>query len=295
MTTRQDLVAGTGTGIVLAAEADQQARRRRPVLLYLAVAWLAIVILGAVLANVLPIQNPLAIHPAVSYEGPSAAHWFGTDQLGRDLFARTVYGARISLLVGITATALAAVVGAALGLVGGYLQGITDTAVMGLMDVLLAFPGIVIALALTSFLGPSARNVILAIAVLSVPVFARLTRSVALSLSQREFVQIARTLGTPTWRIMVFELGPNVATTVLAFVPVVVAVAILVEGTLSFLGIGVPPPTPTWGTMIAQGESVFATQSYMSLLPAAVMFLTILSLNSVGRFLGRRADRGRAV
>ena len=285
----------TGTGVVLSADAGQSARRGRSVALYLALGCLIALILAAALANVLPIQNPMAIHPLASYHGPSAGHWFGTDQLGRDQFARAIYGARISLIVGFSATALAALIGTALGLVGGYLQGVTDTVVMGLMDVLLAFPGIVIALALTSFLGPSVRNVILAIAVLSVPVFARLTRSVGLSLAQREFVQVARTLGTPAWRIITFELGPNVAGAVLAFVPVMVAVSILVEGTLSFLGIGVPPPTPTWGTMIAQGQSVFATSSYMSLLPAAMMFLTILALNTVGRWLSRRSDRGRAV
>jgi peptide/nickel transport system permease protein len=283
----------TGTGIVLADDSEQAARRGRPVSLYLALGWLVVVILAAALANVLPIQNPSAIHALASYQAPSAAHWFGTDQLGRDQFARVVYGARISLIVGFSATAIAALAGTALGLVGGYLQGVTDTVVMGLMDVLLAFPGIVVALALTSFLGPSVRNVILAIAVLSLPVFARLTRSVGLSLAQREFVQVARTLGTPAWRIITFELGPNVAGAVLAFVPVMVAVSILIEGTLSFLGIGVPPPTPTWGTMIAQGESVFATSSYMSLLPAAVMFLTILALNTVGRRLSRRSDRGK--
>jgi peptide/nickel transport system permease protein len=283
----------TGTGIVLADDSEQATRRGRPVSLYLALGWLVVVILAAALANVLPIQNPAAIHALVSYQAPSAAHWFGTDQLGRDQFARVVYGARISLIVGFSATAIAALAGTALGLVGGYLQGVTDTLVMGLMDVLLAFPGIVVALALTSFLGPSVRNVILAIAVLSLPVFARLTRSVGLSLAQREFVQVARTLGTPAWRIITFELGPNVAGAVLAFVPVMVAVSILIEGTLSFLGIGVPPPTPTWGTMIAQGESVFATSSYMSLLPAAVMFLTILALNTVGRRLSRRSDRGK--
>ena len=283
----------TGTGIVLADDSEQATRRGRPVSLYLALGWLVVVILAAALANVLPIQNPAAIHALVSYQAPSAAHWFGTDQLGRDQFARVVYGARISLIVGFSATAIAALAGTTLGLVGGYLQGVTDTLVMGLMDVLLAFPGIVVALALTSFLGPSVRNVILAIAVLSLPVFARLTRSVGLSLAQREFVQVARTLGTPAWRIITFELGPNVAGAVLAFVPVMVAVSILIEGTLSFLGIGVPPPTPTWGTMIAQGESVFATSSYMSLLPAAVMFLTILALNTVGRRLSRRSDRGK--
>jgi peptide/nickel transport system permease protein len=283
----------SGTGIVLVTGAGRRSRRP-PAGLWLALAWLAVIILAAALANVLPIQNPMTIHAAASYGPPSAAHWFGTDQLGRDLFARAIYGARISLIVGISATGLAALAGAALGLLGGYVQGATDSAVMGLMDVLLAFPGIVIALALTSFLGPSVHNVILAIAVLALPVCARLTRSVALSLSQREFVQVARTLGTPTWRIMLFELGPNLAGTVLSFVPVMVAVAIVVEGTLSFLGIGVPPPTATWGTMIAQGESVFATSPYMSLFPAGVMFLTILSLNTVGRHLGRRPGRGRS-
>jgi len=289
--TGQELASGTG---IVYAEARPRSRRR-PVTLYIALAWLGVVIVAAVFANVLPIQHPLAINPAVSYQSPSAAHWFGTDQLGRDLFARVIYGARISLIVGITATALAALAGALLGLLGGYIQGTTDTTIMGLMDVLLAFPGIVLALALTSFLGASVRNVILAISVLSVPVFARLTRSVALSLSQREYVQVAKTLGTPAWRIIVFELGPNVASTVLAFVPVIVAVAIVIEGTLSFLGIGVPPPTVSWGSMIAQGQSVFATAPYMSLMPAGAMFATILALNTIGRFLNRRSDRGRVI
>jgi peptide/nickel transport system permease protein len=283
----------TGTGIVLADEAGPAARRGRPVGLYLALGWLVLVILGAVLANVLPVQDPAGINPLAAYQAPSAAHWFGTDQLGRDQFTRAVYGARISLIVGFSATAIAALLGTALGLIGAYLRGLADTLVSGLTDVLLAFPGIVIALALTSFLGPSVRNVILAIAVLSLPVFARLTRSVGVSLTQREFVQVARTLGTPAWRIIAFELGPNVAGAVLAFVPVMVAVSILIEGTLSFLGIGVPPPTPTWGTMIAQGESVFATSPYMSLMPAGAMFLTILALNTVGRRLSRRSDRGK--
>ncbi|HTW97592.1 MAG TPA: ABC transporter permease, partial [Acidimicrobiales bacterium] len=159
-------------------------------------------VVAAAFANLLPIQNPLQLHLLASYQAPSAAHWFGTDQLGRDQFARSVYGARISLIVGFSATALAAVVGGAAGLIGGYLQGVTETTIMGLMDVLLAFPGFVLALALTSFLGASVRNVIVAITVLSIPVFARLTRSVTLSLSQRDFVQVARTLGTPTWRIL---------------------------------------------------------------------------------------------
>ena len=265
--------------------------RVRPALL-LASMWLSVSIFVAIFANLLPIQNPMTTNLLSSYQAPSWVHWFGTDQLGRDQFARVVFGARVSLTVGFSATAIAAIIGGVGGLVGGYLRRATDTLIMGLMDVLLAFPAFVMALALTSFLGASIRNVIIAIAILAIPVFARLTRSLTLSLSQRDFVQVARTLGTPTWRILAFEIAPNLATTLIAFIPLVVAIAIVIEGSLSFLGVGVPPPTPTWGTMISQGQANFTSAPYMTLLPAAVMFVTILALNAVGRWLNSRFDRG---
>lgn len=290
-----DETSAEGPGSPGRSEAKPKRKRSLRVGLLCAAAWLVATILAAALANVIPIQNPLAIHPLDAYQAPTWAHWFGTDQLGRDQFARAVYGARVSLIVGFTASALAAVIGGTAGLIGGYLQGASDTTIMGFMDVLLAFPGFVLALALTSFLGASVRNVIIAITVLSIPVFARLTRSVTLSLTQRDFIQVAHTLGTPTWRVMVFELAPNLATTVISFIPIVVAVAIVVEGSLSFLGIGVPPPTPTWGTMISQGQAEFTSSPYMSLLPAGAMFVTILALNTVGRWLSRRFDRGGMV
>lgn len=275
------------------ADRDERTRRRkiRPGLIC-AVGWVALVVVAAIFANVLPIENPQQVHLLSSYQGPSLAHWFGTDQLGRDQFARAIYGARVSLIVSVSATLSAAVIGGAAGVVGGYLQGITDTTIMGLMDALLAFPAFVLALALTSFLGASLRNVIIAISVLAIPVFARLTRSVTLSLARRDFIQAARSLGTPTWRILVFDLVPNLATTVISFVPVFIALAIVIAGALSFLGIGVPPPTPTWGTMISQGQSNFATYPYMSLIPAIVMFVTVFALNTVGRWLDRRFNQG---
>jgi peptide/nickel transport system permease protein len=280
----------------LAAQPELVAPRRRRRLtgsvgFWLAAAWLAALVLAAATAAVLPIADPLALHPSDAFAAPGRGHWFGADQLGRDQFSRVVYGARVSLTVGITASVLAAVVGGALGLISGYFGGFTENAIMGVVDILLAFPALILALSLTAFLGASVRNVITAIAVLAVPAFVRVTRSVTKSLATRDFVQAAQVLGGSHWRIITRELAPNVFPTVLAYTLVTIAIAMVVEGALSFLGLGVPPPDPTWGTMIAANKGQLATAPYLALIPAGVLLLTVLALNVLGERLQGRADR----
>ena len=266
------------------------ARRRWDVGLVVAVAWIAVVGGAALLANVLPIDDPLELDPDATRTGPSREHFLGADQLGRDLLAQIVHGARVSLLVGLAATGVAVLVGGSMGLVAGFLRGRVETLIMAVVDIMLSIPALILAIALTAFLGASLRNIILAIAILAVPAFARVSRAQTLSVSEREFVRAARSLGAGRARIVALEVTPNVAPSVLSYGLVIVAVAIVVEGALSFLGLGVPPPRPTWGGMIAAGKNDLSSSPHISLIPAGVMFLTILSLNVVGEKLARRFD-----
>lgn len=268
-------------------------RRTPPLGLALAVTWLALLIGAAIFAGVLPLQDPQAPDPYAPRAGFSTAHLLGTDQLGRDLLSRAVHGARVSLLVAFSATALAALVGGLLGLIAGYVRGLTETLIMGLVDILLAFPALILALSLTSFLGASVQNVIIAIGVLAVPSFARVVRAQTLSLTTREFVRAARSLGASHTRILAFELTPNLLPAVFAYGLVVVAIAIVIEGTLSFLGLGVPAPTPSWGSMISAGTGDLASSPAISLVPAAVMFVSVLAINVVAEWLQQRYEPRR--
>jgi peptide/nickel transport system permease protein len=265
-------------------------RRRWDVGMALALTCVAIVAGAAIFADVLPIDDPLALDPAASRTGPSRSHLLGADQLGRDLLAQIAHGARVSLLVGFVATGFAVLVGGTVGLMAGFLRGKVETFLMAVVDIMLSVPALILAIALTAFLGASLRNVILAIAILAVPAFARMSRAQALSISERDFVRAARSLGAGRTRILLFEVAPNVAPSVLAYSLIIVAVAIVVEGSLSFLGLGVPPPRPTWGGMISAGKSDLSSAPHISMIPAAVMFVTILSLNVVGEKLRRRFD-----
>jgi peptide/nickel transport system permease protein len=258
--------------------------------MYLAATWLAVIAFLAVFIDVLPFQDPLANNAGFGRQGPSARFWLGTDQLGRDILSRVAHGARVSLLVGVSATAIGGFAGSLLGLLSGYLRGKTETVVMGAMDIMLSFPALIFALALTSFLGPSTRNVILAIGILAIPAFARIVRAQTLSVSEREFIRVARSQGSSRVRILVREVTPNVMPTVLTYTLIIIAIAIVVEGSLSFLGFGVPPPSPSWGGMIASGRSELRNAVHISMVPAAVMFLTVLSLNFLGERLSGRFD-----
>jgi peptide/nickel transport system permease protein len=261
---------------------DAVARKRLGPLFWIATGWVVLLVLAAVLAPVLPIDDP-AVAVGRPRQGPSSEFWFGTDMIGRDIFSRVIWGARISLTVGVASILLGMVVGGTIGVVSGYVKGRTETVLMGAIDVLLAFPALLLALVIVSFRDDrSVTNVVLAIGIVSIAPIARLVRASTLVHSQREFVTAARSLGASNLRIIVREILPNVVLPVLSFSIIGIAVAIVAEGGLAFLGLSVPDQ-PTWGGMINDGRAQLTQgHPYMSLIPATVMFLTVLSLNLAG-------------
>jgi peptide/nickel transport system permease protein len=265
-------------------------RRRLSLVFWAATAWIALVVVAAVLANFLPIQNPTQMDMLARRLPPDAQHWLGTDGLGRDMLSRLVFGARTSLTVGLLAPSIGLVFGAGLGMVAGYFRGKFEALAMGGMDVLLAFPPLVLVLAITAYLGQSLPNLAITIGFLSIPPFARVARAATLTLAQREFVTAARAFGATHARILLRELLPNVALPLLAFFLLAVAVTIVVEGALSLLGLGVPPPQPSWGSMIGEGRESLDIAPWLAFLPAGVLFLTVLSFNLVGDALRAITD-----
>jgi peptide/nickel transport system permease protein len=249
---------------------------------YIACVWLGAVVLAAVFAPLLPLWDPAIPDYKNVFGGITPRHWLGGDTLGRDTFSRVVYGARASLLVGICAVVLGALVGGTLGMIAGYFGGRVERVLTWLADVVLAFPGLVLIIAMVAILGASLTNLIIGLAILSVPTFIRLTRATTLVVAQREYVQAARAYGCRPLRIILREIAPNVVLPVAAYAFIMVGVFIVVEGSLSFLGLGIPPPTPSWGGMIASGRAELLRYPHISLFPAAVMFLTVLSINYIG-------------
>jgi peptide/nickel transport system permease protein len=283
-----ELLIASGTDAPVEVEA--RARKRRSVVTIGALAWLFVVLVAAIFADVLPLDDPLALDPTASRIGPTTTHLLGADQLGRDMLARIVFGARVSMIVGFVATSVAALVGGTAGLLAGFFRGKLETAVMACVDIMLCVPALILAITLTGFLGANLRNVIVTIAILAVPAFARVTRSKTLAVAEREFVRAARSLGASRFRIITREIAPNIIPSVLAYALVIVATAIVIEGSLSFLGMGVPPPRPTWGGLISAGTGDLEASPYISLIPAGVMFMTVLCFNMLGEELQRRFD-----
>jgi peptide/nickel transport system permease protein len=282
--------AALDVGIDTAAVAPVRRQRRVGGLFIASVIWIALVALGAVFADLLPIPSPTDMDMLGKRALPSAEHWLGNDVLGRDVFSRLIYGGRISLTVGLLAPVIGVTIGGALGMVAGYFRGRLEIFITGGMDVLLAFPPLVFALAVTAYLGQSVANITLVIGVLGIPAFTRVARAVTLSLSEREFVTAARALGATHSRIILRELLPNVALPLVAFFLLGVAVTIVVEGALSFLGLGVPPPAPSWGSMIGEGRESLDIAPWLAFLPALFMFLTVLAFNVVGDTLRALTD-----
>jgi peptide/nickel transport system permease protein len=278
-----------------AVDGSTTRRSRVDIGLWVAVAWLGLVVFLAVFAGVLPLQNPKALDAAAGRSGPSLDHWLGTDQLARDQLSRIAYGARVSLVVGLGSAAVASIIGSILGLIAGYRRKFTGTVIMGWMDILLSVPALLLVIVLTSFLGPGIGNVILAISILAVPAFARVARAQTMAYAERPFVKAARGLGATTRHILSREIAPNIAPTIGAYALVTAAVAIVVEASLSFLGLGVSTEVPTWGGMITSGRSLLGTNPYISLIPAAVLFCTVLALNAIGEKLQRRYDTGLSI
>jgi peptide/nickel transport system permease protein len=264
--------------------------RRLGLLFWASIGWMTIVVLAAALVGVLPLPSPTDMDMLERRAPASLAHWLGTDGLGRDELARLIYGARISLIVGLCAPIIGITIGGALGMLAGYFRGRFESIVVGSMDVLLAFPPLILLLAVTAYLGQSLLNLTCIIGVLGIPAFMRVARAATLTLARREFVIAAQALGATHARILLRELLPNVFLPLFAFFLLGVAVTIVVEGAVSFLGLGVPPPMSSWGSMIGEGRESLEVAPRLAFIPAITMFLTVLSFNLVGDTLRALTD-----
>lgn len=272
-------------------EIDDKVKKKLGLLFWICVGWFALIALSAIFAKFLPLPDPaksIPCDPKVYPRGcsrllPGPGHIFGTDGLGRDILSRVVWGGQVSLKVGFASIFIGLLVGGAIGIVSGYFRGAVEAVLMAMSDIVLAFPPILLSLALVSFTDKRTDNiVILAIAIVAIPPIARLVRANTLVFTQREFVLAARTLGASHARIILREVLPNVLLPILSFGIIGVAIAITAEGALAFLGLSVQPPTPTWGGMINDGRSVLDSFPHITLIPCGIMFLTILSLNLAG-------------
>jgi peptide/nickel transport system permease protein len=251
---------------------------------------LLLLVLMAVFAPIVAPYDPALTNPSEALTGPSSSHLMGTDQLGRDVLSRIAYGARLSMLVSILAVSISITLGTLLGLVGGYLRGATDGIVMRAMDILLAFPGLVLALVLAAVLGPGIGSVIMAVGVAGVPTFARVTRGAVMSAAAEDYVLAARSTGCGAVRIMFRHVLPNVAGPIMILGTLYLAFAVLAASTLSFLGVGVRPPTAEWGAMVNEGRNVMIAGWWVGLFPATMIMLFVLAVNLVGDVLRDRLD-----
>ena len=243
---------------------------------------LALFILVAVAAPLVSPADPLATNWAAVRQAPSAAHLFGTDEIGRDVLARMIWGSRASLLAGLVAVSLAAAVGVPFGLASGYLGGVCDATAMRLIDAMLAIPFLVLAIALAAFLGPSLTNAMIAIGISQMPIFARLTRAQVLTLQHEAYIEAAHAIGGSHGRIVWRHLFPNIVPPLLVQLTLAAAAAIIAEASLSFLGLGQQPPAPSWGSMLNTARNFMSQAPWMSLWPGLAIFSLVLSLNLVG-------------
>jgi peptide/nickel transport system permease protein len=246
--------------------------------------------LAALLAPWISPHDPYQQISAEALQPPSWTHLFGTDNVGRDSLSRVIYGARVSLFVGVTSMILAAAIGIPLGLTSGYFGGWLDTVTMRAIDTLLAFPALLLAIFIVAVLGPSLSNAILAIGIIYIPSFARLTRANVLSLREKEFVEAARCLGASDWRIMRHSILPNCASSLIVQFTLGVGYAMLIEAGLSFLGLGVQPPTPAWGQMVGLARNFITIAPWLITYPGLAIFLAVLAFNFLGDGLREATD-----
>jgi peptide/nickel transport system permease protein len=243
---------------------------------------LIVMILLAILAPIIAPYDPIAQDSAAIRAAPSAKHLFGADTFGRDIFSRVLYGGRMSLPVGFVAVSITAVIGVALGLIAGYYGGRIDTIVMRWVDLMLAFPGILLAMALVAILGTSLFNLMLAVGIAAIPEYTRVVRGTVLSAREAEYVMAARVSGTRDRAIVLRHILPNVLPPVIVLATLGIAGAIILGSTLSFLGLGIKPPTPEWGNMLSDGRSMIRHQWWVSFFPGLAIMLTVLAINLLG-------------
>lgn len=243
---------------------------------------IAVLTLMAVFSPLIAPYDPIKQDYGALSQAPSSAHLFGTDNLGRDVLSRTIYGARVSLSAGVIAVGLATLAGLVLGLLAGFFGGWLDELIMRVVDAMLAFPFLVLAITLAAVLGPNLQNAMLAIAVVSAPVFARLARAQVLSERERDYVQAAHALGSSDARIVFRHLLPNIAGPIIIQTSLSIAGAILAESSLSFLGLGVQPPTPSWGEMLNTARGYLRDAPWTAIAPGSLIFVSVLAFNLLG-------------
>jgi peptide/nickel transport system permease protein len=239
-------------------------------------------ILIAIFAPLVAPYDPTATDWAAVRKLPSAAHWFGTDEIGRDVLARVIYGARTSLMAGVVSVALALALGVPIGLLSGYAGGFIDGALMRLTDAMLACPFLILAIAMAAFLGPSLTNAMIAIGVSATPIFSRLTRAQVMAVKAEDYVEAARAVGNPPWRIALRHILPNILSGLMVQATLAIAAAIIAEASLSFLGLGQQPPDPSWGSMLNTARNFLTQQPWMAFWPGISIFVVVLSFNLVG-------------
>jgi peptide/nickel transport system permease protein len=254
--------------------------RRRGAMVALAV--ITLIVLAAVFAPWISPYDPTQQSWSLVRKAPSAAHWFGTDEVGRDLLARIIYGGRASLSAGVLSVAIALAVGVPIGLLAGYVGGFVDALISRMTDAMLACPFLILAIALAAFLGPSLTNAMIAIGITATPIFVRLTRGQVLSVKSEDYVEAARAVGNPRWRIAFRHILPNVMPQLLVQATLTIATAIIAEASLSFLGLGQQPPAPSWGSMLNSAQRFLTQAPWMAVWPGIAIFVTVLSFNLLG-------------
>ena len=289
-----DDIAGTGTTAPLEIQSPWGEFWRRFLhqrVALVAGALILLVVLAAIAAPWIAPYDPAEPDYNNILAGPSALHWAGTDAYGRDIFSRILWGAQISLSVGFLSVMLGGVLGVALGLVSGFFGGWVDSLVMRLCDVMLAFPGILLAIAVVALLGPGVANVIYAVAVFSIPIYARVVRGSTLALKQTLYVQAARSIGVKRWALVMRHILPGTLPGVIVTTSLRIGTAILAAAGLSFLGLGAQPPSPEWGAMLADGRSYLGVADHLTFFPGLAIFLTVLAFNLLGDGLRDALDQ----
>ena len=243
---------------------------------------IAVFVLLAVFAPLISPYEPIATSWSLVRKPPTLQHWFGTDDLGRDILARVIYGARASLLAGAISVGIALSIGVPLGLLSGYRGGFIDALISRMTDAMLACPFLILAIALAAFLGPSLGNAMIAIGISATPIFVRLTRGQVMNVKVEDYIEAARAMGNPRWRIALFHILPNIMPALLVQATLSIAAAIIAEAALSFLGLGQQPPAPSWGSMLNAAQRFLTNAPWMAVWPGLAIFLVVLSFNLVG-------------
>ncbi|TWT08847.1 ABC transporter permease [Reyranella sp. CPCC 100927] len=263
-----------------ARRAWRRLRRRKGAMVGLTI--IVVFIVLALLAPWITPHDPLKQSWSLVRKAPSAIHWFGTDEVGRDLFSRVIYGARASLSAGTISVGIALCIGVPLGIIAGYIGGWVDALISRITDAMLATPFLILAIALAAFLGPSLGNAMIAIGITATPIFIRLTRGQVMTVKVEDYIEAARAVGNPKWRIALFHILPNILPPLLVQATLALATAIIAEAALSFLGLGQQPPAPSWGSMLNSAQRFLTNAPWLAIWPGVAIFLAVLSFNLLG-------------